>query len=165
MATLKEVLSRITRIDLSPSGPLVESTVADEVRATFQQSATVGKTPGLTALPGGLRVAVVTDRTAWQGIHASLDTTKGWAMVRVRPGSGIELLASAPHLLFWAYSFVAEDWKEEAVEKFAGGRILRPTFPLLRPSYDSFLTQHNRTVRTFNREEHIRNLARLVTSL
>ncbi len=161
MATLKEILSQIVRIDLSPSGPLVESTVADEVRAAFQHAATVHKTPGLVAAPRSLRVGVVTDLTASRSIDPSLDATKGWAMVRVRPESGIELFASAPHLLFWAYSFVAEDWKDEAVEKFAGGRILHPTFPLLRPSYDSFLTQHNRTVRNFDREEHIRNLARL----
>jgi len=161
MATLKEFLSQITRIDLSPSGPVVESTVADEFRATFHPAATLHRTPGVAAVPGSIRVAVAAERSAWRSIHPSLDGTAGWAMLRVRPGSGAELIASAPHLLFWAYSFVVEDWKEEAVEKFAEGRVLRPAFPLLRPSYDSFLTQHNRTVRTFNREEHIRNLARL----
>ena len=47
------------------------------------------------------------------------------------------------------------------MEEFRQGKTITPAFPRVRPSYDSFLTMHNRTIRDFDREEHIRNLARL----
>ncbi|MDE3058912.1 MAG: hypothetical protein KGJ59_13245, partial [Bacteroidota bacterium] len=57
--------------------------------------------------------------------------------------------------------FAVEDWKDINVSEFTAGKILHPAFPNLRPVYDLFLTQHARTVRHFDREEHLRNLARL----
>lgn len=82
-------------------------------------------------------------------------------MARVIEGGGVEVLASKPHLLYYLYTFVSGDWAPLPLSVFAAGKIVHPTFPNMRPAYDVFLTQHGRTVRNFNREEHVRSLARL----
>jgi hypothetical protein len=161
MPTLAQFLSQAKTITIATSGPRVERTIAEELVAGFARSAGISTSPGVSAGVGSIRVGVVADRGTWRTIHPSLQGDAQWAMLRAKPGSGMEILASAPHLLFWIYSFAAEDWHGEAIEKFADGRILHPVFPSFRPSYDSFLTQHNRTIKGLNRDEHIRNMARL----
>jgi hypothetical protein len=161
MPGLRDLLSDATSILTTPSGPRVERTIAAELKGTFCPQAGVIESPGLNAPERVVRVGVVSDPGLTASVREGLDGKRGWALVRVRPGAGLEILASAPHLLFHIYSFATEDWIDRPVGEFSGGVIRRPSFPRLRPSYDSFLTQHNRTVRGLDREEHIRNLARL----
>jgi hypothetical protein len=160
MATVREVLSSITAIAVAPEGHRVERTVADEARRTFCAGAAVEARPGYAAGRAVLRVGVVADAARARELHPSLPGQGGWMMVRVA-GGGIELLASAPHLLFRAWSALSEDMVDRSADEAAKGIVLRPVFRRARPSYDSFLTMHNRTAQGLNREEHIRNLARL----
>ncbi len=160
MPTLAQLLTQTRTIITSPSGPPVERTVADELRQAFAPGAGVSVSPDLAAPAGSVRVAVVPDPGSWKSVHPSLAGTGDWIFLRVQQG-GVQLLSSAPHLLFRLFSSLSEEWRESDITQFADGRIMRPTFTVLRPSYDSFLTQHNRTARNFDREEHIRNLARL----
>ena len=161
MPSLLQGLQQAKSIQITPSGPVVEQTVAEEIQTTFCGTAQIRKSANGDAGPGTVRIAVLEEPSRWKGVHQALGGELPWMMVRVKPNAGVEILASAPHLLFSAYTAAAEDWIDNPIEQFAGGKILFPTFGRLRPSYDSFLTQHNRTVRGFDREEHMRNLARL----
>ena len=58
MPTLREILTRVMRIEHSPSGPLVEKTVAEALHALAPASG-IFTSPGLTAPAGTVRVAVV----------------------------------------------------------------------------------------------------------
>ena len=161
MPTIIEVLSQVKVIHTTTPSMQVEQTVAHELQTITGHRVDIKHSAGLAAVPGSIRVAVVREKKKWQSIHAGLDESKDWMMVRAKSGSGIELLASRPHLLYYLYTMIAEDWKGMAVEEFAKGKIVHPSFQNLRPVYDLFLTQHARTVRNFDREEHLRNLARL----
>ena len=161
MASMRETLQQVRVIETTQSGPAVERTVADELRRDLCPSAQIKETLNVKAAPGTVRVAVLDDPSRWKAVHPSLDGDSSWMMVRAKPDAGIEIFASAPHLLFAIYTAVAEEWLDLPVGEFSGGRVSRPAFRRFRPSYDSFLTQHARTVQNFDREEHIRNLARL----
>ena len=161
MPTLVEVLSQAKAIHRTSSSIIVEQTVANELQLTMCVRAIVKRSPHLDAPFGTVRVAVVEDKSEWKSIHRSLDGSKHWMMVRAQPGKGVELLASRPHLLYYLLTFVMADWKSIDVNELSTGKIHHPSFPNIRPVYDMFLTQHARTVRNFDREEHIQNLARL----
>jgi hypothetical protein len=161
MSTLKQVLTQITTVQVSPSGPKVERTVAGELVAAFAKGASVTQASGGAPAANVASIRVVADAGAAKALHGSLPGKGPWALVRVSPDSAVEIAASAPHLLFWVFCMAAEDWKDLPAEAFKEGKIVRPTFPFFRPSYDSFLTQHNRTMAGFNRETHLRNMARL----
>lgn len=160
MPTVYEVLSQVKTIHYS-STATVEQTVANEINALAGKRAHIKRSPKYDAPAGSARVAVVSDTSAWKSIHPSLHGSKDWMMARIKPDAGIELLASRPHLLYYLFSFITEDWKNLRVEEFTKGKIHYPSFSNLRPVYDLFLTQHARTVRNFDREEHVRNLARM----
>lgn len=161
MATIIDVLSQIKTVYTTSSQIRVEQTVADELIASISTRAAVKRLPGSDAPAGTARVAVLSEKSRWKFIHKSLDGKRDWMLVRVRPNAGVELLASRPHLLYYLFTLVTNDWKFTPVEQFANGNVLHPSFPNLRPVYDLFLTQHARSVRNFDREEHIRNLARM----
>jgi len=160
MPTIVEVLNQAKTI-LTTSEAQVEQTVASELRTILGGRATITGSPGLRTPTGSIRLGVVTEKAKWHSVHPALDSSKDWMMVRGKKGSGIEIFASRPHLLYYVYTMVTENWKGLDVGEFAKGKIVHPTFKNMRPAYDLFLTQHARTVRNFNREEHVRNLARM----
>ena len=161
MPKLRDVLSQIATIERPASGPKVEQTVAFEFQKHLCPKAVIKATHG-TAVPAGvLRVAVLGNATGSKPVHPAVAKKPNWMLVRATPGKGIEILASREHLLYGLFCLVNEEWSAMDVAAFAEGRIVVPTFPEMRPLYDLFLTQHARTVRNFDREEHVRNLARL----
>lgn len=160
MPTIVEVLSQAKTI-LTTSAAQVEETVAHELQTILGGRAEVKRSPGLGAPAGSIRLAVVQEKSKWSSVHPALDSPKEWMLVRAKSGGGVEILASRPHLLYYLYTLLTENWKGLDVGEFAKGKIVHPTFKNLRPVYDLFLTQHARTVRNFNREEHVRNLARM----
>ena len=161
MATIAEVLSQVKAIHYTSQTLKVEQTVAHELSTIVGGRVVVKHLHGLDAPVGTVRVAVVGEKSKWRAVHPSLDGKRDWMMARLRHARGIEILASRPHLLYHLFTLLTEDWKSQPVEEFVSGRICHPSFTNLRPVYDLFLTQHARTVRAFDREEHIRNLARM----
>ncbi|HCA80848.1 MAG TPA: hypothetical protein DEP53_14055 [Bacteroidetes bacterium] len=160
MPTIVETLGQAKAI-LTTSTAQVEQTVAHELLTLLGGRADIKRSSGLSAPAGSIRLAVVQEKSKWSSVHPALDSQKEWMMVRAKNGGGIEILASRPHLLYYLYTILTEDWKGLDIGEFEKGKITHPTFKNLRPAYDVFLTQHARTVRNFNREEHIRNLARM----
>ncbi len=160
MPTLREMLSQIQNIQYTSPEVLVEKTVAHELAAAFGIRGAMTCSSKLDGLRGTLKIGVVTDRKLWKTIHHSL-ADKHWMFVRATQDTGVELLASQPHLLYYLSTLVAEEWANLPVESLAGGKIAHPTFPGIRPLYDVFLTQHARTVKGFDRPKYFRELARL----
>lgn len=161
MAALRELMSQVKRIEIAPSGPLVEQTVAAEVRDAVAPAAEIVRVPGTTASAGALRLAVADGSVKEKKIHPSLAGKDRWMLARINKEKGIELLVSHPHLLYGLFSLANEEWGSRDAGEFVNGRIASPAFPEMRPAYDLFLTQHGRTVRNFNREEHFKKMARL----
>ena len=161
MATLRELISQVKRIQITPSGPLVEWTVAGEIRNVLAPAAEIVRLPGMTASPGALRVAVHDGSAKEKKIHPALGGKDRWMMARINKEGGIELLVSNPHLLYGLFCLANEEWGSRDAREFANGKTAFPAFPEMRPVYDLFLIQHARTVRGFNREEYFKNMARL----
>lgn len=161
MATLRELISQVRRIEIAPSGPLVEHTVAAEARATLAPTAEIARLPGMTASAGALRAAVADGSVKEKTIHPALAGKARWMLARVNKDRGIELLVSSPHLLYGLFRLAIEEWGSRDAGEFADGKIVVPAFPEMRPAYDLFLNQHARTVRWFDREEHFKKMARL----
>ena len=162
MATLREVLSTATRIEHSPAGPKVEGTVARELRGSFCPKAGIGASAGLAAPAGTIRVAVVPPATPGRTIHPALDGKANWMFLRV--GAGVEVLTNREHLLYGLFTLMNEEWRDLDAASLRDGKIVVPAFPEVRPVFDLFLTQWARTTRNFQREEHIRNMARMGNS-
>ena len=161
MPTIIGLLTQTKVIYTSSAQIKVEQTIADELKTIIGGRVDIKQSPGLSAPAGSVRLGVVQEKSRWRALHPSLDGNKDWMMARAKTGGGIELLASRPHLLYYLFARLTENWGSAKVEEFADGKILHPSFRNLRPVYDLFLTQHARTVRRFDREEHIRNLARM----
>ncbi len=160
MPTLRDIFSQVKTIHYTSSHFKVEHTVAGELRSILAPQAEVRLSAQLEAPAGSARIAVVDDSTKWKSIHAALEQKRDWMMLRVKPGSGIELLVSRPHLLYGFFCWIQDEWLSRDAAEFANGKILHPTFSNMRPLYDLFLIQHARTVRNFNREEYFKTLAR-----
>ena len=107
MATLRELLSSASFIDISPSGPQVEETAARMLRRAAAPGAQIRRQGGLEAAPGSVRLGVAADPALWKALHPALEGA--WMMVRVRPGGGLELLTGAEHLLYGLACQVAEE--------------------------------------------------------
>ena len=161
MATLRELISQVKRIEISPSGPLVEQTVASELQKALAPRAEIVRAPGMAASAGALRAAVADRSVKAKTIHPALAGKDRWMLVRINKNKGIELLVSNSHLLYGLFCLVCEEWGGLDAGEFSEGKISFPAFPEMRPVYDLFLTQHARTVRQFDREEYFKDLARI----
>ena len=161
MATLRELISQVKRIEIAPSGPLVERTVAAEIQKSMAPAAMIAKSRGMNASAGALRVAVADSPGKEKAIHPALAGKARWVLARINKAGGVELLVSSQHLLYGLFCLANEEWGSRDAGEFANGKIAIPAFPEMRPAYDLFLTQHARTVRNFNREEHFKTMARM----
>ena len=72
MPTLREFLSSIKKIEHTPSGPVVEKTVARAL-LSLSPGATIGVSPGLGAPAGTIRVAVVPPSVRPASLHPGLE--------------------------------------------------------------------------------------------
>ena len=161
MPTLREFLSSMKTIEHTPGGPMVETTVARALLA-LSPGAAIRSSSGAPPSPGTIRVAVVPPGVRSGTIHPALEGKTGWMMLRT--GSGAELLTDREHLLYGLYSLAVEDLAGEDAASFREGRIFFSAFPEVRPVFDIFLTQWGRTVGNFDREEHVRTMARMGNS-
>ncbi|HUI10496.1 MAG TPA: hypothetical protein VL221_09225 [Bacteroidota bacterium] len=161
MPTLREFITTVKRIEHSPAGPLVEKTVAGALHAIAPGSG-IFTSPGLAAPAGTVRVAVVPKNVEPSSLHKGLHGKKHWMMVRA--AAGLELLTDSEHLLYALYTLVTEELAASDVASLRDGKIYVSAFPEVRPVFDIFLTQWGRTVGKFDREEHIRTMARMGNS-
>lgn len=161
MPTLREFLSSMKTIEHTPVGPVVETTVARAL-LTLTPGAAIGASSGVPPSAGAIRVAVVPPGVRPGTIHPALEGKRNWMFLRT--GAGAELLTDREHLLYGLYSLAVEDLAAQDAASFREGRIFLSAFPEVRPVFDIFLTQWGRTVGNFDREEHVRTMARMGNS-
>ncbi len=164
MPLVSEILSALKLIEISPSGPRVEHTVATELAVSARSAPGIERSPGLNAKADGARIAVVTDTSLWKSVHPGLEKRSHWMLARKKDGAGGEVLASHEHLLYGLWTHLKDEWAGLDASVLREGKIAQPAFQAIRPVFDLFLTQTARTVRDFDREEHMRSLARMGAS-
>ncbi len=164
MPTIKNVLSQLTSLVISPSGPRVERTVAEELIALFGLPRNITTSPGRDAGAGAARIAVAPDPSTWEALHPAIGKARHWMMARQKQGAGIEIFSSHEHLLYGLFTLLTEDWAELDAGALKDGKLAFASFPRMRPAFDLFLTQTSRTVRNFDREKHFKDMARMGAS-
>ncbi len=83
-----------------------------------------------------------------------------WLYVRSSESDGIELYVSDTWFLYRLACRLADEWLDEDIDAFSGGKQFKAAFKHLRPAYDSLLNNHARTAKGFDPEDHIREMAR-----
>ncbi len=163
--TIREALKKTKAIEFPSAGKPVDKTVADSLKANLASNAALSPVSRPTAgSPSGvLRVSCATESFGESPSKkgAGFPQKGDWLYFRIDESGGGELLASRPNYLFALSCLVQEDWADDDVTEHKSGKVVTITFREERPLYDLFLTQHARTIRNFNREEHVRHLARL----
>ncbi len=83
-----------------------------------------------------------------------------WMYVRSSQSKGIEMYVSHTWFLYRLTCRLVDEWQNDDIDDFSGGRMFQPAFKRLRPAYDSLLNNHARTAKGFDPEDHIREMAR-----
>jgi len=163
--TIREALKKTKAIEYFTAGSAVNKTVAEFLKANLAVDSRVSacRQPATEESNGVLRISIATEgfleHPSKRGILVPTD--REWIYFRIDEHGGGELCSSRPNYLYALACIVREDWADHDVEAFKNGKVLTVTFREERTLYDLFLTQHARTIQRFDREEHIRHLARL----
>ena len=161
--TLKEHLQGIRLIRTTAEGPLVERTVAGEVRALAFPGARVEDRPAGSFSPGKASFNIAVHRPSLGPLPARLGLkppARGeWAAFVFDESGRFWLIASRAPVLYGAWRFAAETLLDRPARPF---RWLAPlAFESEKDTFDLFLTQYARLIRGFDREAYIRDMARL----
>ena len=150
--TVKDALAHIIKLEIpSPEYP-VERTVAETMRKTLAQNATIVEAPeGHARRSGWLRIHVTRSGT---------ETSPGWFRLQLSPDGTGELTASHPHLLYTAFCRVRDEWAGSNIQEFAGGRTASIRLPWLEGN-DGMFASLPRFIRNYDPEATIQELARL----
>ena len=81
-----------------------------------------------------------------------------WLMIK--PGTAGWIISSDPHYLYGFCNNLVDNWMDRDISEFESGLFIEPSFQWNRTAYDYFLTQEGRICRGFDRESHIRQLAK-----
>jgi len=160
--TLLQALSKTKTILYPPHGKPVDKTVADELKQRLSPNASIKESDDEDhRLPtdGVFRIAIADE---WMPDELSImaPKDKDWMYAYVTDTGTGALITSRANFLYSLLCHLEEEWVQEDVEKFSKGKLITTTFRMQRPLYDVFLTQGWRIARKFNREKHIRELAR-----
>jgi len=161
--TLREKLKKVREIRIPNAGPAVEKTVARELRERVCPSASIRDRD--VVLPnseaGTFNVAVTGPslRRVVGRLKIKIPKNKEWVFFGLDDNGCFWFLASRPAFLYAGLGYVLENLLEEPARPF---RRLRPiSFGVEKSTFDLFLTQYARLMRSFDRHEYIREYARL----
>ena len=158
-----------TRVLAIPAGGRpVNQTVAEALKATLAPGAEIvaaERESELSTRSGTLRIAVADEGLA--AGPANPPTDGEWLYVQLDEAGGGQLTASQPHLVYTAYTRVAEDWLEEDQSAFAQGRLGKVSFPWLTGREEfitgriGFLKRRRERTSLADAEEVMREVARM----
>lgn len=113
--------------------------------------------PQATSTPGA-DLTLTLAGTTWD---LSLPTSsEAWLWAQVTPDGHGTVAASSPALLYALVHLIADDLLDVDPTALAQGVYIEPTFAFHRPHFDNVLTQVSRTIRAFDAESYIAELAR-----
>ena len=161
---VREMLQKTRSIRIPEEGYPVEMTVAEGLLNSVEPGATIQHTDksGMKSGAGIFYVAVadknLTESLVNQGIK--LPSGEEWVFFDIDKNKCCWLLSAKPYFLYTALSYVLENLSENDVSNLRTW-TREMSFAIERSTFDIFLTQYARLIRDFNREQYIREYARL----
>ncbi len=83
-----------------------------------------------------------------------------WVLFHADPCGCAWLLSSKPHFLYMAYKYILENFKDQEISSFTPW-IKTISFPIEKSTFDLFLTQYARMMRHFDKENYLKEYARI----
>ncbi len=96
----------------------------------------------------------------FSGRPQNISTRKEWVYFDINAGRRVLFASSQSHFLYAVFSDIMKNFMENDVSKFKN-RLRFMSFSREKSTFDLFLTQYARLIRNFNREQYIREYARL----
>jgi len=161
--TVRERLKKVREIRIPNAGPVVERTVALELRHQVCPSASIREkaAASIDSQAGMFNVGVAGpsfQRTLGR-LKLRIPKGKEWVFFGLDDNGSFWLLASRPAFLYAGLCDVLENLLDEPARPL---RRFRPmSFSVEKSTFDLFLTQYARLMRGFDRQEYIREYARL----
>lgn len=150
-ATLRNIKS----VSYPTNGHPVEKTAAEAfAKRLGLTSATSSDTPG-----AGVRIATSDSDWNLKPGKAPKDG-QAWIWVRIAADGTGEITASEPAFVYGIVHQLADGLPADQQAQLESGLLIETTFSWHRPLFDTTLTQVGRTVRGFDPEAHIEQLAR-----
>ncbi|MFC2158117.1 hypothetical protein ACFLT9_09800 [Acidobacteriota bacterium] len=161
---LRDKIAGAEEIRLIKDGFSVEKTIAAEIQGLLSEriSASSVSPAAFQSTPHCINIAVDSGGMFghfWQE-RGLIRPDRDWLLISADNNECIWFLSSKPSLLYTGFRFGLENlWDEEV----GSGRtwLKEISFPKEKSTFDLFLTQYARMIRHFNREEYIRQYARL----
>lgn len=161
---LKEYLKQIRQVRIHQEGDPVEKTVAEELLKSLKNHAVIQRVDASAMKPeaGNFYVAVSTDSLKKNFLErgVKLPSEKEWVFFSVDESGCCWLLSSKNYFLYTAFSYVMERLLEYDISHLKKWQR-EMSFSIEKSTFDIFLTQYARLMRNFNREQYIREYARL----
>ncbi len=160
----REKMGQIRKIYIPRGGYPVEKTIAIELKQKLKASADIETiAPNFKNRdPHSFFIGVV-NKTRLQELsnHSQdLSSDREWVYFDIDSDSRALLSSSQPHFLFAAFfHIITGRYKTDVSELKNWLRFM--SFPREKSTFDLFLTQYARLIRNFNREQYIREYARL----
>lgn len=85
---------------------------------------------------------------------------KEWVLFHIDPDNCAWLLSSKPNFLFMAYQYMLENFDNKDFSHFTPW-IRTISFPVEKSTFDLFLTQYARMMRHFDKEQYVKEYAKL----
>jgi len=161
---LQEMLGQIRKIYIPQGGCPVEKTIADELKQDLCTRADIEAVPFNQFNPDRESLSLgVMDKTQLQkfsGRPQNILTDKEWVYFDIDAARRVLLASSQPHFLYAVFSDIIKDFREGDISTFKNW-LRFMSFSREKSTFDLFLTQYARRIRNFNREQYIREYARL----
>ncbi len=161
---LREMLGHIRKIYIPQGGYPVEKTIADELKQDMCARADIETVPLDHNNPELDSVFIgVLDKIQLQkfsGWPQNISMGKEWVYFDIDAGRRVLFASSQPHFLYAVFSDIIKNNRENNVSKLKN-RLRFMSFSREKSTFDIFLTQYARLIRNFNREQYIREYARL----
>lgn len=161
---LREMMGQIQKIYIPQGGCPVEKTIADELKQELCVRAEIETVPLDHNNPEQDSVFIgVMDKTRlekFSGRPQNISTRKEWVYFDINAGRRVLFASSQSHFLYAVFSDIMKNFMENDVSKFKN-RLRFMSFSREKSTFDLFLTQYARLIRNFNREQYIREYARL----
>ncbi len=161
---IREVLQEVKQVRIPRGGFLVEETIAKElvkwlgsgieVRSVHDENIKSEKKVLYVAVasPSMLKKLFEQDQP--------FPSDKDWALIKIDDNQCLWLLSSRSSLLYTAFTFLVEDLLDREISSHEPW-MLEMSFSVEKSTFDLFLTQYARIIRSFDRERYIREYARL----
>ncbi len=161
---VREVFQQIRQVRIPQKGYPVEETVAKELIGSLNINAEIKTVDpsDMKSEAGIAYIAVGTEDLKKLLLQrgAKLPSNKEWVFFGIDESKCCWILSSKPYFLYAGFSFVLENMIENDASNLKQW-IREMTFSIEKSTFDIFLTQYARFIRNFNREEYIREYARL----